>query len=653
MAGFAVTGAKKLAQKIEISRLVVEPASFGYPWENGPIHLLGTRAKRDSQRLISRAAAVSLLLGVAAALAAPKVHAASSLPEPENEQALGIGSVMNSKLSGLSGLDLAERNRLHGEARAYIKFRRNLKNEAERLAWMNRCINGPGSIFCRQKDWDPSEQVGLSRKRGRNRTPQEEYRQAQNALLQGNLSGFEELSDPAISRVFNRVSARAEFAALEKAVLGADACKAERVAALMGQKSEEYLPETSAIESTISLYEKAASCTEGSERSEKSRYRGALLSIMREDWNRAIRLLDPLTQASARKSDFYSRAIYWKAKAEKSRGNSLSFKQLAARLTKEFPIHYHSLLLAPRVLFNAAQNLHLPEPTLAFESLKLGSQWNDRSRAIEVLQELGATELTRDFFVELEDMMDGGEAESRLYLAVLMHRNMNSIGTFRVLSSLFREHPAMLSRQTLALFFPLSKPHQQALAVAQGGGLDPYLIAALIRQESGFVTHARSPAGALGLMQLMPSTARSMEPVSKQELLDSRTNVRLGVKFFRRLLDRFDGKVDHALAAYNAGPLRVDEWQRRYPVTDPVLFVDLIPFKETREYVSLISRNYYWYLQIYARHLFDERLDSAAIRSAKAGGAEEPASRRFASVDSQPIRTGNKNPLEFSLFHSH
>ncbi len=629
-----------------MSRLVVGRTSFGYPWENGPTPAI---AKQARARVINRVAVATALVLFAASAAASSAFAAPNLPEPENEQALGVGAVMNSRLSGLSSLDLAERSRLHSEARAYIRFRRNRKSESERLAWMNRCINGTGSIFCRKKDWDPSEQGAFGLKRGRNRTPQEEYRQAQNALLQGDLSGFEELSDPAVSRVFNRVSKRAEFMALEKAVLDADACKAERVAALMAQKSEEYLPDSVALESTVKLYEKAAACGDGSDWSEKSRYRGALLSIMKEDWNRAIRLLEPLTQAQARKSDYYSRAIYWKARAEKSRGNQLSFKQLAARLTKEFPIHYHSLLLAPRVLFNAAQNLHLPEPTLALGSLKLGASWNDRIRAIEVLQELGATDVTRDFFVELEDMMEGVEAESRLYLGVLMHRNMNSIGTFRVLSSLFREHPSMLSRQTLALFFPLSKPLQQSLSVAHGGGLDPYLIAALIRQESGFVTHARSPAGALGLMQLMPATARAMEPVSKRELLDGKTNVRLGVKFFRRLLDRFDGKVDHALAAYNAGPLRVDEWQRRYPVTDPVLFVDLIPFKETREYVSLISRNYYWYLQIYARHLFDERVDSATSRVAVGTGA----ARRLASVDSQPVRTGNKIPLEFSLFHSH
>jgi soluble lytic murein transglycosylase len=73
----------------------------------------------------------------------------------------------------------------------------------------------------------------------------------------------------------------------------------------------------------------------------------------------------------------------------------------------------------------------------------------------------------------------------------------------------------------------------------------------------------------------------------------------LGVKFFSSLLDRFSGDAELALAAYNAGPERVDSWLKRYPVANRALFVDLIPFRETRDYVSLIARNYYWYQALY------------------------------------------------------
>ena len=75
--------------------------------------------------------------------------------------------------------------------------------------------------------------------------------------------------------------------------------------------------------------------------------------------------------------------------------------------------------------------------------------------------------------------------------------------------------------------------------------------------------------------------------------------MRIGTQFFSKMLERFDGNVEFALAAYNAGPERVDEWRKRYPVSDRLLFLDLIPFKETREYVASIARNYYWYTRLY------------------------------------------------------
>jgi soluble lytic murein transglycosylase len=128
---------------------------------------------------------------------------------------------------------------------------------------------------------------------------------------------------------------------------------------------------------------------------------------------------------------------------------------------------------------------------------------------------------------------------------------------------------------------------------------DPYLITALMRQESAFNDRARSPVGARGLMQLMPKTARRMERVSKDALYRPDVNIRLGVRFFSGLVEHYGGEAPLALAAYNAGPINVDTWQARYPVQNQLLFVDLIPFRETREYVASIARNYFWYKKLY------------------------------------------------------
>src|SRR5262249_29534687 len=131
--------------------------------------------------------------------------------------------------------------------------------------------------------------------------------------------------------------------------------------------------------------------------------------------------------------------------------------------------------------------------------------------------------------------------------------------------------------------------------------VDPLLVLSLIRQESAFNQRAQSLAGARGLMQLLPATAKQMGAKRSSQLFDPQINVKVGTKYLARKLQKYEGDVELTLAAYNAGFTRVDNWLKRYPVDNRLLFLDLIPFKETREYVSSIMRNYYWYVQLYSK----------------------------------------------------
>jgi soluble lytic murein transglycosylase len=127
--------------------------------------------------------------------------------------------------------------------------------------------------------------------------------------------------------------------------------------------------------------------------------------------------------------------------------------------------------------------------------------------------------------------------------------------------------------------------------------LDPYLVASLIRQESEFDQSAISYANAYGLMQLLPSVGKQMareEGITHLEtfqLLDPVTNIRLGTRYLRQMLDRFGGVQEYALAAYNAGDSRVVDWQADGPYSGMDEFVESIPFTQTREYVEAILRN--------------------------------------------------------------
>jgi soluble lytic murein transglycosylase len=127
--------------------------------------------------------------------------------------------------------------------------------------------------------------------------------------------------------------------------------------------------------------------------------------------------------------------------------------------------------------------------------------------------------------------------------------------------------------------------------------LDPYLVAALIRQESEFNPSAVSPANACGLMQLLPATGKSLaheegiKHFQTFQLFDPATNIRLGTRYLRKTLDKFGGVTEYALAAYDAGDDRVLDWQAGGPYQGIDEFVESIPFTETREYVESILRN--------------------------------------------------------------
>jgi soluble lytic murein transglycosylase len=137
-------------------------------------------------------------------------------------------------------------------------------------------------------------------------------------------------------------------------------------------------------------------------------------------------------------------------------------------------------------------------------------------------------------------------------------------------------------------------------------GLDPLLVNAVIRQESRFRPEAVSKANARGLMQLLPPTARAVareealpEP-DPESLGEVRTNVALGTRHLRDLLDRYEGSTVRALAAYNAGAAAVAKWDERHGDRPIDEFVELISFEETREYVKAVLSNYAVYRALYA-----------------------------------------------------
>lgn len=175
----------------------------------------------------------------------------------------------------------------------------------------------------------------------------------------------------------------------------------------------------------------------------------------------------------------------------------------------------------------------------------------------------------------------------------------------KIVPSYYSTPFSVLPREIWNLLFPTAFAREIKRRAALNH-LAPYLVMALIRQESGFNSRATSPSGARGLMQILPSTAarsrRSRRTVA-QRLYNPAYNVRFGCAYLHELLKRFKGNLPEALAAYNAGPTRVSQWISAHSYRDSQEFVESIPFTETRIYVKAVLKDRAVYRQLLARRV--------------------------------------------------
>lgn len=276
-----------------------------------------------------------------------------------------------------------------------------------------------------------------------------------------------------------------------------------------------------------------------------------------------------------------SRAAYWSGRAAAEMGDAATahdWFETAAR----HPTTYYGQMALRQLDRSIPEPSPTADPTVA---QRTSFDVDELVHVVRVLTDLGKDDLTSPFLYELgRRAQSGAERALAAELAAEVGRHKQAI-TIAKRALRFGESLDVYS-------YPLPE-------FEIDGGADPALVMALMRQESSFEADATSPAGALGLMQLMPSTARAMAgevgaKFSADALIDDPSyNVLLGVAYLEQMLDRFDGSYVLALAAYNAGPGRARGWIKTYgdprsDAIDPVDWVELIPYAETRNYVQRI-----------------------------------------------------------------
>jgi len=194
-------------------------------------------------------------------------------------------------------------------------------------------------------------------------------------------------------------------------------------------------------------------------------------------------------------------------------------------------------------------------------------------------------------------------AQARYYLAEALNRRGFTITGIAMGWDLFRQAGGWNDRLLRVIYpFPF---RDVILAETEERGIDPFLTAALIRQESMFNPEAVSRVGAVGLMQVMPATGQALarqlgiRRFDRDMLTHAELNVHLGIRYLADQLSSFQGRLPVVLAAYNAGPQRIDRWQEFPEFGDDELFAERIPFAETRDYVKVVQNNARLYESLY------------------------------------------------------
>ncbi|MGF1547004.1 MAG: transglycosylase SLT domain-containing protein [Thiotrichales bacterium] len=321
------------------------------------------------------------------------------------------------------------------------------------------------------------------------------------------------------------------------------------------------------------------------------RIRSALRNL---DWSRAQGYLEALP-ADERDALQWR---YWRARATEALGRSDDAKTLYASLAGE--TDYYGFLAAERLkrpyTFN---NLAIVKHGEAKAAAALAER--PALRRIRELYSLGLeTEAYAELNYELKHTLN---ADEKRYAARLVHdwgwhfAAIISAGRARHFSDLGLRFPMLFSEQV----------HRAAEAQA----LPASWVYGVIRRESAFRTTARSSAGALGLMQLMPATAQQVSKqiglgkLDRNAILHPETNLALGTRYLRGVFERFNHEA-LATASYNAGPGRVQQWLPRTTELPADIWIDTIVFDETRDYVKAV---------LFYSTIFDWKLNDGVVRS--------------------------------------
>lgn len=314
-------------------------------------------------------------------------------------------------------------------------------------------------------------------------------------------------------------------------------------------------------------------------------------------------------------------ALYYLGRLDEQKNDLASAHACFNELVARFPNTYYAVMARQR-LQNPAVQAAKPDPTMVdflesvhwpprpeFPSFTPGETAQSRIDRAQLLDKTGLTDFAEN---ELKFGAQNDGEQQNVYAFELAKSAAARNAPDQAMRYIKIYAPGYLYMpldQAPVPFWELAFPIPYRISIEQRSHeqhLDPFLVAALIRQESEFNAKVISHANAYGLMQLLPSTGRGLarhcgiRRFSAVQLLIPDRNIQLGTYYFRNLLDSYGGQTEIALASYNAGPGRANLWRTWGPFREPGEFIETVPFHETRGYVQIVLRNVDLYRRLYS-----------------------------------------------------
>lgn len=378
-----------------------------------------------------------------------------------------------------------------------------------------------------------------------------------------------------------------------------------------------WLEDQAQFDEAIAKYRQVAKSGEPASQRAEAQWRQGWVSYRTARYGDAIAAWQQIVDQG--NSDFEPQALYWIARSYGHTGSSKS-PEVFLQLCRQYPYTYYCQLARGQTdipVSSPAEQEGSVAVTASSQPVSSETQVLPGADRSEIEQqpayrravELRALGLEQDAARELTALTDHYSRDPDALMA--LSTMLNEVGAYhhalRLVRTRFRDKLERTGGTVANGLWSVAYPTGLIPTIkTQGasGVVDPFLVAAIIREESQYDWRAVSRVGAIGLMQVMPATANAVAQrhrlpgVVREDLFDQETNIRLGVRYVEQLLEQFSGNLVQTIAAYNAGPIVVEKWATAHHGRSEDEFVELIPFQETMQYVKRVLRSYKEYMRL-------------------------------------------------------